>query len=64
MKKKIFIPFFISLFLIAEGMYGLMKGIEHHEVWRISLASVALAFWLFFTFVLTKRIFKKEQKTF
>jgi hypothetical protein len=61
-KRKVFIPFFIILFLFAEGIYGLTKGIEHHETWRIVLASIGLRIGVFLVSFLVRRIFGKENK--
>jgi hypothetical protein len=62
MKKKLVAPFITFLALFLTGISGLIKGIEHHETWRIVLASTGLAGILFMIAILAKKIFEKEKQ--
>jgi hypothetical protein len=62
MNKKLFIPRVIFAGFIIVGINSIIKGISQNEIWRVILASVAVAvfaFLLVVTFIKQKAVTSK-----
>jgi len=60
--KKLFIPRVIFAGFIIVGINSIIKGISQNEIWRVILASVAIAvfaFLLVVTFIKQKAVASK-----
>jgi len=64
MKKKntaLVIPFIIFLGFIAVSINSLFRGIDHHETWRVVIASVSGLFFVAFAALVTYQLIKNNK---
>jgi len=61
-RKKLVIPFITFLGFIAVSVNSVYRGIEHHETWRIVVASVGGLFFVAFTGLIVYTVIKNERK--
>ena len=44
--SKLIIPYFISIVFVGISINSIARGIDHHETWRIVIASIGGSFFL------------------
>jgi len=62
-RKKIFMPFIIFMVAVVVDVNSAMRGIEHHETWRIAVAGVSGALFIVAAVYLGMLLFKGRGKT-
>jgi hypothetical protein len=60
-KKKLVIPFIVSLLFLAVTFNTISQGIEKNEIWRIIVGGIGGSWFLFVAIISGKRIFKKDN---
>jgi len=60
-KKKLVIPFIISILFLAITFNTISQGIEKNEIWRIIVGGLGGSWFLFIAIVSGRRLFKKDQ---
>ncbi len=60
-KNTLIIAYFVSILFIAEGISGINKGIQNHQLWRVLLASVGVGGFVFLAFISVVYFFKKDK---
>jgi hypothetical protein len=62
-KKKAIVPFITFLSFLFYSAAAIVRGIEHHEPWRILAASAGGAVFLVFIILLVRQVIKEGRKT-
>ncbi|MDR3696695.1 hypothetical protein [Mucilaginibacter sp.] len=60
-KKKLVIPFIISLVFLVVTFNTIAQGVEKNEIWRIVVGGLGGSWFLFVAIISGKRIFKKDK---
>jgi hypothetical protein len=61
-KKKLVIPFIISLVFLAVTFNTIAQGVEKNEIWRIIVGGLGGSWFLFVAIISGRRIFKKDKE--
>ena len=62
-RKKIFMPFIIFLVAVVTDVNSAVRGIDHHETWRIVIAGVSGVLFIVAATYLGILLFKGNRKT-
>jgi len=62
-KKKLIIPFIVSLLFLAVTFNTIAQGIEKNEIWRIVVGGLGGSWFLFVAIISGIMIFKKDKNT-
>lgn len=61
-KKKLFIPFIISLVFLVVTFNSIIQGIQKNEIWRIVVAGLGGSWFLALAIFSGIKLFKKDKE--
>ena len=61
-RKKVVVPFITFLSFLVYSAASIVRGIEHHEPWRILAASAGGAVFLVFIILIVRQVVIEERK--
>jgi hypothetical protein len=61
-KKRAIVPFITFLSFLVYSAASIVRGIEHHEPWRILLASAGGVILLTFIVLIVRQVIKEGRK--
>jgi hypothetical protein len=61
-RKKVIVPFITFLSFLVYSAAANVRGIEHHEPWRILAASTGGAVFLVFIILIVRQVIIEERK--